>query len=287
MPMTQDDIRAYYREQWQSANDARSQGVSNAMNYSSPIEDAVIYSIYERLISDLGIRMNNARVLDIGSGSGRWIRFILERYTPTSLTGIDFAESSVMLLKEWAASVETTSKVAFQTADITSEQLILDGHTDPFDTINVSNVLFHIPEPQKFEQSLRNIASLLADDGRVITTEYMPRTTMRTNWMAVRNRYDFENACFNAGLEIADIRASSFFSNDPMGIDGPDSTTRKRFNTVRALTQQLLDGVANDESRAFVTRLFAEIEHACIEYCSERIAQVDMPAQKLVVLRKR
>jgi ubiquinone/menaquinone biosynthesis C-methylase UbiE len=287
MPMTQEDIRSYYRNHWQQANDAHATGDQSALNYSSPIEDPVIYPIYERLIRDLGIKVDNANLLDIGSGSGRWIRFILDRYTPASLTGIDFAESSVLLLNEWAATLSNPSAVSFHSADISDPALAIPKPENGFDTINIANVLFHIPEPEKFEQSLKNIASLLAPGGRVLTTEYLPRVSMRTNWMAVRNRYEFEAACSNAGLEIADIRACSFFSNDPMGIDGPDGATRARFNKVRAMSKQLMDGVANEQSRQFIADLLAEVEHACLDFCSERIAQIDMPAQKLVVLRKR
>lgn len=285
--MTQQDIQTYYRDYWQKANTDHAASDQKALVYSSPVEDAAIYPIYEKLIADLGIRINQARVLDIGSGAGRWIRFILERFTPDTLTGVDFAESSVMLLNEWCAGLDTPTKVSFQVADITAPDFALETSAAAFDTINIANVLFHIPEPEKFERAMSNLASLLAPDGRIITTEYLPRATMRTNWMSVRSRYEFEDACERAGLAIAEIRACSFFSNDPMGIDGPDAGTRRRFAAVKAMTQQLLGGVSNDQSRQFVTQLFAEIEHACIEFCTERIAQIDMPAQKLVVLRKR
>jgi len=284
MPMTQTDIQTYYRDFWGKMSEAHSAGTITALSYSSPIEDAVIYPIYERLIADLGIKVNGGDVLDIGAGAGRWIRFILDRFTPASLLGVDFAESSVELLNQWSASLSTPAKVSFQPADITAQECPITGH---YDLINIANVLFHIPEPEKFEQALHNIAGLLADGGRIVTTEYLPRVSMRTNWMAVRSRYEFQHAIETAGLEICDIRACSFFSNDPMGIDGPDSATRKHFNTVRAMTTQLMGGLSTDDSRTFVTNLFAEIERAALAFCAERIAQADMPAQKLVVLRKR
>jgi len=284
MSMTQSDIQSYYRDFWGKMNAAQSEGSGDDLAYSSPIEDATIYPIYERLIADLGIKVNQGRVLDIGSGAGRWARFVMDRYTPESFLGVDFAESSVEMLNQWSASLATPGRVSFKASDITSERCDIDG---AFDFINIANVLFHIPEPEKFERALGNIAGLLGDGGRVVTTEYLPRTSMRTQWMSVRSRYEFEAACDRAGLEIVDIRASSFFSNDPMGIDGPDSGLRQHFNTVKSMSDQLLKGMANDQSRAYVTQLFAEVEKACIAFCSERIAQIDLPAQKLVVLRKR
>lgn len=282
--MTQTDIQSYYRDFWGKMKEARSTGTDASLTYSSPIEDAVIYPIYEQLIADHGIRVNQGKVLDIGSGAGRWVRFILDRFTPESLMGVDFAESSVGLLNEWSASLATPTRVSFLTADITLSQCTIQG---TYDLVNIANVLFHIPETDKFQHALSNIAGLLADGGRVVTTEFLPRTSMRTQWMAVRSRYEFTAACEKAGLEIADIRACSFFSNDPMGIDGPDNATRRHFYAVKSMVDQLVKGLDTDQSRNFITQLFAEIEKANLAFCTERIAQIDMPAQKLVVLRKR
>ncbi len=286
MAMTQSDIQSYYQDYWKQTNDQLTHGDQGALTYSSPIEDPVIYPIYEKLINNMNLRFNNARVLDIGSGSGRWIRFILNRYTPETLNGIDFAESSVHLLNEWAGTLETSSKVSFQSADITDPNLSIDIPENGYDTINIANVLFHIPEPEKFQQALVNLSKLIAPDGRIITTEYLPRTSMRTQWMSVRSRYEFEHACHQANLEIVAIEPCSFFSNDPMGIDGPDHLTRNRFNKVRAMSKQLIESVANDQSRDYLAQFLSEIEHACIDFCNERISKIDFPAQKLVVLQR-
>ena len=78
MPMSQDDIRRHYEASWKEASSQAADTAS--LSYSSPVEDAIIYPIYERLIADLGLRVSDGRVLDVGSGSGRWIRFFLERF---------------------------------------------------------------------------------------------------------------------------------------------------------------------------------------------------------------
>jgi len=282
MPMTQADILAHYREHWDEVGRRAADEGDEALGYSSPIEDAVTYPIYERLIRDMGIRVDGGRVLDIGCGAGRWTRFFLDRFSPASITGVDFAEASVAMLGEWSRSVATSVDLRFETGDITEQPCPIDGR---YDLINVGNVLFHVPEPDKFGRALSNIAGLLGDGGRAVTTEYLPRMTMRTEWMLVRSRYEFEAACTAAGLEIVDVRPACFFANDPMGLDGPSEGTRKRFNAVRALTNQLLGSAGSNDSRRFITGLFAEIESACLEFCRERVAPIDMPSQKLVVLR--
>ena len=147
-------------------------------------------------------------------------------------------------------------------------------------------MLFPIPESDLFAQALANLASLVDPQGFIVTTEYMPRVTRRSEWMMVRNRYAFEAACATAGLRIAMVRGFSFFANDPFGIDGPDDGTRLSFCKVRSAVSNLFTLPLDDQSRKFFVELFCEVERAAISYARERIADVDLPGQKLVVLTK-
>ncbi len=279
MPMTQQDILTHYQQEWKTRSDLARDPA--ALGYSNPVEDAILYPVYERLIADFNMKADGGRVLDVGSGSGRWIRFFLDRYRPRTLLGIDYAAASVALLDKWHGA--GGAGVEFRLADITRPGLDL-GAT--FDLINVANVLFHVPESELFAEALRNLARLVDPDGFVVVTEYLPRRSVRTEWMMVRNRYEFEAAVAAAGLQVSDVRAFSFFSNDPMGLDGPDAGTRHRFAKVRAGMQNLLSGELDAPTRKFLVELFAEIERAAIGFASERIAAIDMPSQKLVVLKR-
>ncbi len=277
--MTQQDILTHHESKWKTTSDAASG--PQALAYSNPVEDAVLYPAYERLIGDLNLKADGGRVLDVGSGSGRWVRFFLERYEPKLLMGVDYSDASVALLKQWHRS--ETAPLEFRLADITEAGLDLG---DEFDLINVANVLFHIPEPELFAAALGNLARLVAPAGHIVTTEYLPRCTMRTEWMMVRSRYEFEAAIKAVGLHICEVRAFSFFSNDPLGLDGPDDGLRLRFNTVRAYVQKLLGSELDGQSRQFFIDFLAEIERAALGFARERLAEVDMPSQKLDVLKK-
>jgi SAM-dependent methyltransferase len=274
----QEDIRQHYEQAWKKIDDAAQD--ESALAYSNAIEDAVLYPVYEQLLHDLKIGVNGGKVLDVGAGSGRWIRFFSRRFSPAVLMGIDFTAASIELLKRRYGDVPGIN-IGFRTADLTDPSLDLG---EKFDLINVMNVLFHIPEADRFAVAMKNLSNHLAPGGRIVTSEYMPRGSMRTNWMLVRSRYEMESAAAAVGLRIAAIRASCVYGNDPMGIDGPDAGLRQQFNAVRSGMNQILGMQMNDQLRQFFTRFLTDVELSVLNFCKERIAEVDMPSQKLVVL---
>ena len=194
--------------------------------------------------------------------------------------GIDFTAASIELLKRRYGDGPGI-KMAFRTADLTDPLLDLG---EKFDLINVMNVLFHIPEADRFAAAMKNLSNHLAPGGRIVTSEYMPRGSMRTNWMLVRSRYEKESAAAAVGLRIAAIRASCVYGNDPMGIDGPDAGLRQQFNAVRSGMNQILAMQMNEQLRQFFTRFLTDVELSVLNFCKERMAEVDIPSQKLVVL---
>lgn len=280
MPMTQTDIRRHYETEWKERLD-RAQGPEH-LGLSSPIEDRVLYPLYARLLRDLQVRVDGGRVLDVGCGSGRWIRFFLENFKPALLRGVDITQASIDLVRRWHAQAPET-QLEYRVADITSPDLEVD---EPFDCINVANVLFHVPEDELYTRALANLARLVAPHGHIITTEYLPRWTMRTEWMLVRSRYEFEDRIRGAGLRIVAVRAFGFFANDPMGVDGPDHHVRGYFHRVRNGIQSVLNSQLEPRTRAFFIDLFADIERALLAFCTDHISDAEMPSQKLVVLTR-
>ena len=281
MPMTQQSIRNHYEGAWK----AKSDGAANVSQiaYSSPVEDAVMYPVYRRMIADHKLNVTGGKVLDVGAGSGRWIRFFLENFRPAKLVGADYTLASVELLRKWfPASDSAPTQLDFRHADITDPKLDL-GETN-FDLINIANVLFHIPEQELFANALTNLRKLVARSGVIATTEYLPRTSMRTEWMLVRDRYSFERAVEAAGLRIVAIKAFGVFANDPMGIDGPDSGPRGQFMKVRGMMNALMSSVQGEQNTRFMVNFFTDIERAVLSFCQERVPDIDMPSQKLVLL---
>jgi SAM-dependent methyltransferase len=275
--MTQQDIQQHYKQQWARFAD-RKDAPQHA--YSSPVEDAIVLPMYRQMVEELRIRVDDGSVLDVGCGSGRWVHFFLKQFNPQRLMGIDVTEESVDLLRRWFPSTGVPM-VDFAPADITDPGLDLG---EQFDLINVANVLFHIPEQDLFANAMRNLTRHIKPGGHIVTTEYLPRASMRTNWMLVRSRYEFEQSVARADLRIVDIRAFSIFSNDPLGVDGPDNGQRALFNKVRGRFMMLASSCKDDASTRALVDLMVDVEQAMLSYCRERIAEMDLPSQKLVVL---
>ena len=78
MPLMQEDIRKHYEQTWKQIDDKAQDEA--ALVYSNPIEDVVLYPLYERLLKDLKVSVNGGKVLDVGAGSGRWIRFFISHF---------------------------------------------------------------------------------------------------------------------------------------------------------------------------------------------------------------
>src|SRR4051812_37559178 len=160
MPMTQQCIREHYEGAWKTKSDSAAD--VSQIAYSSPIEDAIVYPLYRKMIADLKIKATGGDVLDVGSGSGRWIRFFLEHFRPRKLVGADYTLASVELLRKWFPTSSQT-QLEFRHADITDPKLDLGGQT--FDLIIIANVLFHIPEQELFTNALSNLVRHVKPDG--------------------------------------------------------------------------------------------------------------------------
>ena len=70
-----------------------------------------------------------------------------------------------------------------------------------------------------------------------------------------------------------------------MGIEGPDDGPRGDFNKVRAMIRSLgAANAASAETTGFVINFLTEIEKALLNFCADRIPDIEMPSQKLVFL---
>jgi SAM-dependent methyltransferase len=113
------------------------------------MKHAVIKALRKRRI-----RVEQARVLDIGSGSGVWVD-LWDRLGARSICGVDLTAAAVLSLSKRYPTHE------FHQADV-AKGVKLTGR---FDLISAMSVLLHIKDDEGFRRAVANLAALLESDG--------------------------------------------------------------------------------------------------------------------------
>lgn len=144
-PITNATLKDRYNDIYQNGEGA----------YFSKFVDGVNVSEADELA--LGaVEWVGKRVLDIGCGTGAMVRAI-KAAGAIEVVGIDYAEKAI----DAATMRDIPDGIAFRVAEIT------DMPPKPFDVIVSLGTLEHMDDPGAF---LRNVATLLTDDGVVLIT---------------------------------------------------------------------------------------------------------------------
>ena len=104
------------------------------------------------------------RVLEIGCGSGTYMRFCVERNAALAVTGLelqpDVAEQARRNLREWRADARTT----VETGDVRTH-----AFAEPFDVATMHNNIYYFAETEQ-AAVLRHVRGLLRPGGRLLVT---------------------------------------------------------------------------------------------------------------------
>lgn len=98
--------------------------------------------------------------LDIGSGSGHWIDFLISVFDPERCVGTEFSTPSLEFLQEKYAD---DARIEILANDITKEP-----PTGEYDVISAIGVLFHIVGDGELLTALENLRSVLAPNGVIL-----------------------------------------------------------------------------------------------------------------------
>lgn len=121
--------------------------------------------VFTRHVNSLNLP-NNARILDIGSGTG----FYLETWQSLGfheITGCDMSSVAVERLANSYPNVDVFE------LDVGAPELGEDH--GQYDVISCMDVLFHIVDESRFDNALRNISKLLAPDGVLLYSDNFMR----------------------------------------------------------------------------------------------------------------
>ena len=209
----------------------------------------------------------NSRVLDIGSGTGFYIR-IFQSLGFKKIVGVDIAEQAISgLRKEFPGLV-------LEQLDISQENTG-DALNDKFDVITAMDVLFHIVDDRRYEQAIRNIYNLLKPGGHFIFTDnFVHGVEIRLEHHVSRSLKQIENALIMSGFSIIKRRPVFLFMNYPV-----DTKSRfLKFFFGRIIVPCVQRGDA-----------YGKMVGACL-YCLERLVikfiREDGPSTELMVCRK-
>jgi SAM-dependent methyltransferase len=112
--------------------------------------------VFRKTIRSLGVNLADCSVMDIGSGTGFYVR-LWKDHGAKHVAGLDITTAAVEHLKS------RFPDVSFYKADITDAFLPL-GKLH-FDVISAFDVLFHIVDDVKYRNAIANIGSLLKPGG--------------------------------------------------------------------------------------------------------------------------
>lgn len=119
-------------------------------------------SVFRRTVESLGVDLSASSVLDVGSGSGFYVR-VWKELGVRRITGLDLTSAAVEHLR--MLFPDTT----FYKADVGGNFELPDN--PPFDLISAFDVLFHIVDDARYQTAIANIHSLLRPGGLFLLTD--------------------------------------------------------------------------------------------------------------------
>ncbi len=165
-------------------------GVGN--RWSSEIENEQMYHRAKKeflaLCRQEGIDFENARILDIGCGTGFYADVFRENGGRNYL-GIDITDVLFEKLRKGYPGFE------FRLIDITEQEL--DGE---YDLIVMIDVTQHITNEAKFSFAMKNVRSLLSEQGVFVVTSWLSKKPRYRFYEVFRTMNDYKREFFDYSI---------------------------------------------------------------------------------------
>jgi SAM-dependent methyltransferase len=140
--------------------------------------------------------LSEKSILDCGSGTGFYLN-LWNRFTPKSLSGLDFTEASV----EFCA--RRFPHITMYHADITNPDSMRVFPDALQDVISIFDVLFHVTDDANYAQALHELARIMKKDGILLYSDNLPRHgTKRERHIVHRSKAEVYQALSDAGFEV-------------------------------------------------------------------------------------
>jgi len=161
------DPRTYWEERLREHPDLEGVGCEgrsqlwNEFLYKSKVR------AMNRALDKLGVNLRGCKALDIGTGIGFWIDYLLEKGAD-SIMGIDIAPSSIEFCKRRYSNMKNIGIIY---GDISDDAFMSEKSWGGYDSITAFDVLYHIVDDRKFCVAIKNIANALKPGGYLFLSD--------------------------------------------------------------------------------------------------------------------
>lgn len=171
--------------------------------------------VFKNELVKSGLDLSGKKVLDIGSGTGFYIQ-LWKELGARDLTGVDITPTSVENLKK------TFANDRFFQSDIGDVNFNSANQFEQYDLISAMDVLFHIVDDQRFEQSIKNISSILKKDGYFVYSDNFLRSETKRGESQVSRSKEYLMKVFQAnGFEAMVFKPFMYLTNSPIDSKNP------------------------------------------------------------------
>ena len=122
-----------------------------------------------RALNKLGLDIRGYKALDVGTGIGFWIDYLLEKKVK-SVTGIDISFSSIKFCKRKYSNLKN---IEFFCGNISDDTFVSENLSGGYDLVTAFDVLYHITNDDKFKKAIKNIANILNPGGYLFLTDIL------------------------------------------------------------------------------------------------------------------
>jgi SAM-dependent methyltransferase len=158
--------------------------------------------VLRRALRRAGVSAEGATVLDVGAGTGFYVREWLE-LGAARVDGIDLSGAAVQALRD-----------AFPEADFEREDIAEPGDAllgRQYDIVSAFDVLFHIVDDERFARALENIGRITRPGGHLLLSDnFLHGPTVRGRHQVSRSLAEIDDTLAAAGWESV-VRLPMFF----------------------------------------------------------------------------
>jgi SAM-dependent methyltransferase len=158
--------------------------------------------VLRRALGRAGIRVEGSTVLDVGSGTGFYVRTWLA-LGAAQVVGIDLSDAAVQALRAEFPTAEFARDDIAEASEATRSRL--------YDMVSAFDVLFHIVDDERFNRAIGNLAQITRSGGYLLLSDnFLHGPAIRGRHQVSRPLSEIDDALRANGFEMM-LRVPMFF----------------------------------------------------------------------------